>query len=141
MSANSKCPQCGKTVYFAERSTFEGKDYHSICLIQRQKQESSIHNKGLVLHSTFFKNIWNNLRFFSVSTASLLKIPLLFTLVVKLLLVNNNPLNVCISAIIFVTFMKSNCCSASGATPRFCSNCGASRAADAKFCAGCGTKY
>eukprot|EP00029_Vermamoeba_vermiformis_P010208 TRINITY_DN5317_c0_g1_i1.p1 TRINITY_DN5317_c0_g1~~TRINITY_DN5317_c0_g1_i1.p1 ORF type:complete len:110 (-),score=11.91 TRINITY_DN5317_c0_g1_i1:30-338(-) len=46
MSANSKCPQCGKTVYFAERSTFEGQDYHSICLIQRQKQESSIHNKG-----------------------------------------------------------------------------------------------
>jgi len=39
----SKCPRCGKTVYFAERQTAEGKDWHGLCLRQtiKEKQENA----------------------------------------------------------------------------------------------------
>jgi len=43
---SSKCPNCGKTVYFAERSSWEGKDYHAQCLIAVKNKEGGIHNKG-----------------------------------------------------------------------------------------------
>eukprot|EP01119_Soliformovum_irregulare_P014951 TRINITY_DN4149_c0_g1_i1.p1 TRINITY_DN4149_c0_g1~~TRINITY_DN4149_c0_g1_i1.p1 ORF type:complete len:109 (+),score=8.92 TRINITY_DN4149_c0_g1_i1:19-345(+) len=46
MSANQKCPRCNKTVYFAERTTAEGRDWHNLCLIAHQKEAGGIHNKG-----------------------------------------------------------------------------------------------
>jgi ribosomal protein S27AE len=36
---SSKCPRCGKTVYFAERQTAEGKDWHGICLMEAIKEK------------------------------------------------------------------------------------------------------
>jgi len=42
----SKCVRCGKTVYFAERTLHEGKEYHQLCLGALHKEEGSIHNKG-----------------------------------------------------------------------------------------------
>jgi len=45
-SGTPKCPKCGKTVYFAERSVNEGQDWHQLCLITDQKEKGGIHNKG-----------------------------------------------------------------------------------------------
>eukprot|EP00013_Stygamoeba_regulata_P020235 CAMPEP_0177651242 /NCGR_PEP_ID=MMETSP0447-20121125/12426_1 /TAXON_ID=0 /ORGANISM="Stygamoeba regulata, Strain BSH-02190019" /LENGTH=103 /DNA_ID=CAMNT_0019154275 /DNA_START=55 /DNA_END=367 /DNA_ORIENTATION=- len=35
----SKCPRCGKTVYFAERQMNDGKEYHGNCLMAHLKEQ------------------------------------------------------------------------------------------------------
>jgi len=46
MSGNPKCARCGKTVYFAEKTSHDGKEYHQLCLVMQHKDDGSIHNKG-----------------------------------------------------------------------------------------------
>jgi len=35
---SSKCARCGKTVFFAEKQSYDGKDFHGICLISYKKE-------------------------------------------------------------------------------------------------------
>eukprot|EP00013_Stygamoeba_regulata_P017645 CAMPEP_0177676010 /NCGR_PEP_ID=MMETSP0447-20121125/27535_1 /TAXON_ID=0 /ORGANISM="Stygamoeba regulata, Strain BSH-02190019" /LENGTH=107 /DNA_ID=CAMNT_0019184493 /DNA_START=42 /DNA_END=365 /DNA_ORIENTATION=+ len=41
MSAPTKCPRCGKTVYFAERQEYKGKEYHPICAGLQRKEDDA----------------------------------------------------------------------------------------------------
>jgi len=47
----SKCPVCGKTVFFAERQTKEGKDYHGHCLQQYLKAKGDGAKTSSPFHS------------------------------------------------------------------------------------------
>eukprot|EP01101_Sappina_pedata_P003758 TRINITY_DN151_c0_g1_i1.p1 TRINITY_DN151_c0_g1~~TRINITY_DN151_c0_g1_i1.p1 ORF type:complete len:103 (+),score=38.48 TRINITY_DN151_c0_g1_i1:39-311(+) len=43
---SSKCPRCSKTVYFAERQTAEGADWHGLCLrltLKERKENAPKH--------------------------------------------------------------------------------------------------
>jgi len=35
----SKCPQCGKRVYFAERQLCEGREFHGSCALKYMKEK------------------------------------------------------------------------------------------------------
>jgi len=39
-TGDDRCPWCTKRVYFAERTVFDGKNYHVSCLRQREKKEN-----------------------------------------------------------------------------------------------------
>ena len=41
-----QCARCGKSVYAAEKSVFDDRVYHNLCLIARNKEEGGLTNKG-----------------------------------------------------------------------------------------------
>jgi len=51
----SKCAECGKTVYFAERQSYDGNDFHGTCLQafkKKQKVGVSGHTMGFSSYPT-----------------------------------------------------------------------------------------
>jgi len=38
---SSKCAMCQKTVYFAEKQSYDGKDYHGVCLQTLKKNQKT----------------------------------------------------------------------------------------------------
>jgi len=50
--SNPACSQCGKTVYFAEKQSYDGKDFHGICLQTYKKNMKT----GLSGHQVGFSS-------------------------------------------------------------------------------------
>ncbi|KAH3765217.1 cysteine-rich protein 2 [Pelomyxa schiedti] len=148
----SKCPTCGKTVYFAERFSALGKDYHKLCFKCVSCKKQLELGKFSERDGQLFCKMCYNSRFqdkgygFGGSGGTLSSYtPGTATVTVEM---HSSPDVNRPSAIKTTTSSAppppprtttSSTPASSGSGPNFCPQCGA-KCAGARFCPGCGQK-